>query len=67
VLTTRGAGFRAAGFQPGDVVTQINGQPIGSASDLAVLQNQIVPGARISLMVERGAAVVPIALTLQGQ
>ena len=67
VLQSRGPGFAAAGFQPGDIVTQVNGRVIGSGGDLAVLQNQIAPGARISLMVERGAAVVPIALTLQGQ
>ncbi len=67
VLTAKGPGFAAAGFQPGDIITQVNGRAIGSAGDLAVLQNQLAPGARISLMVERGAAVVPIALTLQGQ
>ncbi len=67
VLSPKGAGFQSAGFLPGDIVTQINGRPVGSAGDLAALQNQIAPGARISLMVERGAAVVPIALILQGQ
>lgn len=67
LLSAKGPGFAAAGFQPGDIVTQVNGRTIGSAGDLSVLQNQIAPGARISLMVERGAAVVPIALTLQGQ
>src|SRR3546814_7245708 len=65
VLSPKGAGFQNAGFQSGDIVTQVNGRPIRSAGDLQALQNQIVPGARISLMVERGAAVVPIALTLQ--
>lgn len=67
VLTGKGPGFATAGFQPGDIVTQVNGRSIGSAGDISVLQNQIAPGARLSLMVERGAAVVPIALTLQGQ
>lgn len=67
VLQSLGPGFAAAGFQPGDIVTQVNGRVIGSVGDLAVLRTQIAPGARISLMVERGAAVVPIALTLQGQ
>ncbi len=67
VVTPKGPGFAAAGFQSGDIITQVNGRAIGSAGDLVVLQNQIAPGARISLTVERGAAVVPIALTLQGQ
>ncbi len=67
ILSPKGPGYQNAGFQPGDIVTQINGRPIGSAGDLAALQTQIAPGARISRRVERGAAVVPIALTLQGQ
>lgn len=66
VLSPKGAMFQSAGFQPGDIVTQVNGRPITSMSDLQALQNQIAPGARISLMVERGASTVPIALTLQG-
>lgn len=67
VLSPRGPAFENAGFRPGDIVTQINGRPIGSLADLQALQNQLTPGARISLSVERGAQVVPIALTLQGK
>jgi general secretion pathway protein C len=67
VLTPKGPAFQSAGFQPGDIIAQVNGRPISSAGDLQALQSQIVPGARISLSVERGAAVVPIALILQGQ
>ncbi|RVT41007.1 type II secretion system protein N [Sphingobium algorifonticola] len=66
VLSPKGPAFQTAGFARGDIVTQINGRPIGSAADLQALQTQIAPGARISLMVERGATTVPIALTLQG-
>ncbi|CAN5351497.1 type II secretion system protein N [soil metagenome] len=67
ILTARGPAFLSSGFQPGDVVTQVNGRPIASAADLQALQSQLVPDARLSLSVERGAAIVPIALTLQGQ
>jgi general secretion pathway protein C len=67
VLTPKGPAFQAAGFRPGDIVTEVNGRRIGSAGDIPTIQNQIVPGARLSLSVERGAAVVPIALILQGQ
>ena len=67
ILTARGPGFQQAGFQPGDIVTQVDGQPIGSVSDLQALQGRIVPGARISLTVERGAALSSVNLTLQGQ
>lgn len=57
-----GATFRAAGLRPGDVIRGVNGRPIGSAGDAAALANQFAPGARISLEVERGANVVPIAI-----
>ncbi|MDI1296109.1 MAG: type II secretion system protein N [bacterium] len=67
VLTAKGPGFQAAGFQPGDIVSQVNGRPIGSVGDLQTLQNQIVPGSRLSLTVERGAAVASINLIVQGQ
>ena len=67
ILSARGPGFQQAGFQPGDIVTQVDGQPIGSMSDLQALQGRIVPGERISLTVERGASPATINLTLQGQ
>ena len=62
-----GAIFRTAGLRPGDVIRSVNGRPIGSASDAAALANQIAPGARISLEVERGASVVPVAIFLSKQ
>jgi len=65
LVSRKGAGFEGAGFREGDVITQINGRPINAADDLAVLQNSLAPGARISLMVERGANVVPIAMIIQ--
>ena len=67
ILTAKGPAFQNAGFQPGDIVAAIDGQPVGSAGDLQALQGKIVPGARISLMVERGASTASINLTLQGQ
>ena len=62
-----GAAFRAAGLRPGDVIRSVNGRPIGGAGDAASLAGQLVPGARVSLEVERGAGVVPIALFLTKQ
>ncbi len=67
ILTAKGPGFQNAGFLPGDIISQIDGQPVGSVGDLQALQAKIAPGARISLMVERGASTVTINLTLQGQ
>lgn len=67
ILTSRGPAFQTAGFLPGDIITQIDGQPVGSTGDLQALQGKMIPGARISLTVERGAAPATINLTLQGQ
>lgn len=58
--------FSMAGLRPGDIITQVNGQPVTSAGDLQRLAAQVRPGARLSLMVERGAATVPIAVVLSG-
>lgn len=62
-VQSRGPAFAAAGFRPGDVVTAVNGQPVG---DLVALQNQIAPGARLSLTVERGASTASVNLIVQG-
>ncbi|WP_374525358.1 type II secretion system protein N [Sphingopyxis sp.] len=62
-----GAVFRAAGLKPGDVIRSVSGRPIGSAADAASLASQLTPGARISLEVERGASVVPVAIFLSKQ
>jgi len=59
-----GAVFRAAGLKPSDVIRSVNGRPIASAGDAASLANQFTPGARLSLEVERGASVVPVAILL---
>lgn len=56
-----GAVFRAAGLRPGDVIRSVNGRPVASAADIAA---QITAGARLSLEVERGSALVPVALFL---
>ncbi len=66
VLSERGPAFAQAGFQPGDIITQVNGKPVSGAGDMTALMAQVRPGARISLSVERGGSVVPIALILQG-
>lgn len=66
VLNAQGASdiFARAGFRPGDIVAQYNGLPIRSPQDLLTLKNAIKPGARLTLMVERGAATVPIAIII---
>lgn len=53
--------FSRVGFHSGDIIVQINGNAV-TASDLNNLHDIIHPGAHLSLLVERGAATVPIAL-----
>lgn len=69
VVSPRGEGelFRAAGFQDGDIIVSVNGQPVSSTSDIATLKRQIVPGARLSVEVERGADTVPIKINMGAQ
>lgn len=65
LVTPKGEAFQTAGFREGDVITQVNGTPVSGAGDAAVLQQALVPGARVSLMVERGADEVPIVIMVQ--
>lgn len=57
-----GAVFAQAGFKQGDIVVEINGRKVSSAQDGAALAGQLRPGARLSLLVERGTETLPIAL-----
>ncbi len=68
-VTARGDGavFAQAGFRPGDIVVEINGRKISSAADGAALAGQLRPGARLSLLVERGTEILPIALIIPEQ
>lgn len=58
--------MQAAGLRSGDVIVAVNGRRVASVADATMLQAQVTPGARLSLMVERGAATVPVALNLAG-
>lgn len=60
-----GAMFGTLGFQPGDIITSVNGRAIQTPADAAALNSQMRPGARLSLQVERGANTVPIAVILE--
>ncbi len=69
VVSPRGDGalFRAAGFRDGDIIVSVNGQQVSSTSDIAALKRRIVPGARLSVEVERGADTVPLAINMGTQ
>jgi len=67
IVSTRGGdSFAKAGFQPGDILTQVNGRPVTAAADIEGLKAQLKPGARLLMMVERGAATVPVNIVLSG-
>lgn len=65
-VTPKGDGsvFAQAGFKPGDIVVEVNGRKVTSAADGAALSGQIRPGARLSLVIERGTETLPIALII---
>jgi general secretion pathway protein C len=45
----------------------VNGRAVSSAGDIQTLIGQLTPGSRLSFQVERGAAVVPVAMFLSSQ
>lgn len=52
------------GFQSGDIVVQYDNVDISSAEDANAFLQKMKPGARFSVLVERGASIVPIAIIL---
>lgn len=59
-----GSAFRAVGFQPGDVITEVNGKPVTGPGDAAVLSGAIRSGTSIAVTVRRGDRQLPLAITL---
>lgn len=55
------------GLQPGDVVVQAGGRPITSPEDLQRAAAGLARGGTLSIAVERGAQVLPIAISISGQ
>jgi general secretion pathway protein C len=51
-------------FQPGDVVTAVDGKPVTGAGDGAMLAGALRPGASVSVTVRRGDRQLPLAITL---
>ena len=63
VVAPKGSGtlFAQTGLVQGDVVTQINGQPVRSASDIANAVVQLAPGGRLNFMIERNGTTMNIS------
>ena len=55
------------GLQPGDVVVQISGRAVSSAQDLQRAATSLQRGGNLSISVERGGQVVPVAISISGQ
>ena len=58
------APFRAAGFQPGDVITAVGGKAITGGADAAGLAAKLQPGQSVSVTVTRSGQQLPLAITL---
>lgn len=67
-LVLRGVGdssvFRTAGFREGDMLVEVNGGPISNAADVQRAFAQATPGSKLSATVERGADILPIAISI---
>lgn len=55
------------GLRPGDIIVQVSGRPINGAADLEQAVTGVRRGGTLSIAVERGAQVVPIAISISGQ
>jgi putative serine protease PepD len=55
---------QAAGLQPGDVITQINGKSVSSTEAFIATVGNYAPGQKIQLTVHRGNGTKHITLTL---
>jgi general secretion pathway protein C len=63
VVAPKGSGalFAQTGLVQGDVVTQINGQPVREASDIADAVARVAPGGRLSFMIERNGTTMNVS------
>jgi general secretion pathway protein C len=63
VVSPKGSGtlFVQSGLVQGDIVTQINGQPVRSVSDIADAVVRVPPGGRLNFMIERGGTTMNVS------
>lgn len=55
------------GLQQGDIIVQVSGRPITGPADLQQAAAALRRGGNLSIAVERGAQVVPVAISISGQ
>jgi S1-C subfamily serine protease len=61
---TSGGPADAAGLQQGDVITEIDGQPLSDSSDLSRLINGKQPGDHVDLHIDRAGQDIHLGTTL---
>jgi putative serine protease PepD len=61
---TGGGAAASAGLQKGDVVTEFNGLPITSSSDLTAQVRALAPGSKVTLDYTRGGKSTSVSVTL---
>ncbi len=54
------------GLRTGDVVVQVAGKPVTNVEDLQRAATSLAGGGNLSIAVERGAQIVPIAISISG-
>lgn len=52
-----------AGIKPGDVIREVNRQPIRSAADFQAVARTLSPGAPVLMRVQRGDVALYVAIT----
>lgn len=67
VLAAQGDGeiFRRAGFRPGDILVAAEGRSLSAPADVEQFIARAAEGGTLSVSVERGAEIVPIAITVR--
>jgi serine protease Do len=53
-----------AGLRRGDVITELNGQPVSGPNDLRLKVGTMTPGTAVHLQVDRGGSMRDVTLTL---
>ncbi|HTZ97242.1 MAG TPA: DegQ family serine endoprotease [Terriglobales bacterium] len=53
-----------AGLKRGDIITQLNGQPISGSNDLRLKVGSMAPGTKVSLKINRNGQTSDISITL---